>query len=133
MSGLAENQKLSDRELGKKIAKLSGKLTRDCGFWCFDMGDHYLTCDDLPKNLSVLSAVEKIVVEQVGHFLYSTALRSVLFEYEPDALMLISHVATMTARKKAEACLLALEQHAFESKRAVDTIPPQVETTVVSF
>jgi hypothetical protein len=136
-----EIRTLTDLALNAQLHEATGNCwhkvlyyTHNCCSKCGLNDANY--ADRLPNYCNDFTAVikaERFVIEQCGHLLYSTALRSVLFDYQQDALTLISHAVTMTARARAEACLLALQQHAFENNRAVDKIPPQVKNTVVSF
>lgn len=65
-------------------------------------------------DLNKISVVEKIVVERAGHLLFSNILRQILSEDKPAALTLMSHIATMPPRIRAEACLLTLKTHALK-------------------
>ena len=111
---LDEVKNLSDDELGKRLAEAADLLTSDLEI--FPPITQYLTPEMtfenvsvFCKNLNAIAEVEKIVIEKVGHQVYSEKLHKLLFEQKPPSKRYISDIALMTARQRAEACYLALE------------------------
>jgi hypothetical protein len=111
---LNEITNLTDDELGKALAIAAGLQIGMNGFKNFYLASRVWTrFERLPNDLNKIAEIEAIVIEKVGKYEYGEALIEV-------AGMLGSHrsgwsvngiceIATMGARQRATACLLALQ------------------------
>jgi hypothetical protein len=109
---------LDDLTLGKELGILAGFKVdeRDGRYWIQNFrGQANVSARLLCADLNSIAEVEKIVVEKCGHHVYGDSLETIIRPFNPDlkpssALRgnWICHLATASARQRAEACLLAL-------------------------
>jgi hypothetical protein len=108
---------MTEAQLGKHIAILAGLEMRKehrkpqyrcpklkLWFWTFTM----------VQSLDRIAPVERVVIEKVGHAVYGDCLETVVnpLSLQPNSKLRgnwICHLATATARQRAESCLLALQ------------------------
>ena len=104
---LDEIKTLTNEELGRLIAEKVGFRTFRKNFLCASVLRKFTSlCDDL----NAVAEVEKIIIEKYDHFKYSVSLDTVLRSYTDEKILYVSHIAIMTARQRAEACLLTLQK-----------------------
>lgn len=108
---LEEIRKLDDQLLGKRLAKACGATLEKHrnGTW-FYSGETfgYQPCVNICKSLDSVAQIEKLVIEQTSFTDYGRCLVGVT-EFHGIGLDSLARIATASARQRAEAALLALQ------------------------
>lgn len=107
---LEEIRKLSNIELAQSLVEAADCRMHSNGYFHVNVeGSVVLHINGVCASLDAIAEIEKSVIEKVGHEIYSKYLHEVLFLLPPVKARYVSHIAEMSARQKAEALLLALQ------------------------